>query len=273
MKKQIIEEFLQQIAVFPLVEGEVVKTDYQGFEIKIVGLHLHAECPLSETTKGLQKGEAGLFYVLSCDKHGSAVVSYKRGAEFEAMYNLAVNETPVYAHASPVLKVLQELPFESVVMAFDGEGMLSDSIGFLPSWEITGFDDLPERGEKFELLLRGIDTHMSRPSAITTQKKSHEISLREPSEIGGIELHWLERYLILFKKRNFMMGYVGEQSKDGFLIEFNYGVTGLLPLDQLQTQDQLLFGQSIGVLIKDAFKNQLILTRKPLEVLNSEPWL
>jgi len=143
----------------------------------------------------------------------------------------------------------------------------------LPLWEITSFDHLPQPAGKFEVVLRGIDTHTNGPVAFATQKKFHDISHTELSQDEPIrELQWLTRYLLLFKRRNFMMGNVGELSEGGYVVHFNFGITGILPLDQLQTKDELILRQPVGVVLKDTVQSKLIVTRMPLEVLNSEPW-
>jgi hypothetical protein len=272
-RKQSIEDFLQRISIFPLVEGTVTKQTEQGCAIDIKGLELHAECPDAESTAGLQVGEVGLFYVLHCDSDGLAMVSYKKGVEYEAFYNYAIGGTILHPTVLPAPEQEQAPVPKGVGVSID-EVMLTGVTGLVPNWAAEGVNLLEFVSEKVAVKVIGLSVQEEQLIALLSYNKALAVedssqSLSHPVDDSEV----LKDYLSLFKTRNFMMGQVLEFCEQGTIIGFDFGVTGLLTSEGLQAGEKLSLHQAVGVIIKGSSESEgLLLTRCPLEVFNAEPW-
>lgn len=271
-EKKTVEEFLQQNDVFPFVQGLVVGVDPgTGAEVETQEFLALAECPFS-VMEGLNEGDDGLFFVESCSDNGKAVLSYKRALEFEALYNAAINNEVHYLSIGSFTEPNLEDRFAGARASF-GEGVFHDVIAWVPAWAATGVD-LSNHPEKIVVAVLGFSFKGERVVVLLSRDRAKGIvSFSHDSTSITDNPEELKQYQAFFEKGNFVMGRVQGFSDLGAVIEFELGITGLLSLEELQEGAQLELNQEVGVLIKESSEaSGLLVTRRPLAVLDVSPW-
>jgi hypothetical protein len=271
-ERKTVEEFLQQNDVFPFVQGLVVGVDPgTGAEVETEEFPAGAECPFS-VMEGLNEGDDGLFFVESYSDNGKAVLSYKRALEFEALYNAAINNEVHYVSIGSFTEPDLVDRFAGARASF-GEGVFHDVIAWVPPWAATGFD-LSNHLKKIFVAVLGISFKEERVVALLSRDRAKGVvSFTRDSASGTHNPEELKQYQAFLKKGNFVMGRVQGFSEQGAIIEFEFGITGLLSLEELQEGAQIELNQAVGVLIKESSEaTGLLLTCRPLAVLNVSHW-
>jgi hypothetical protein len=271
-EKKTVEEFLQQNDVFPIVQGLVVGVDpCTGAEVETEEFLTGAECPFTEM-EGLNEGDDGLFFVESRSDNGKAILSYKRAVEFEALYNAAIHNEVHYVRIGSFTEPDLVDRFGGARASFS-EGVFRDVIAWVPAWAATGVD-LSNHREKMVVSVLGISFKGERVVALLSRDRAKGIvSFGHDSASTTPNPEELKQYQAFLKKGNFVMGRVQDFSEQGAIIEFEFGINGLLSLEELQEGAELELNQPVGVLIKESSKaTGLHLTRRPLTVLNQSLW-